>query len=99
MLSRSLALWLLVGVCVVPCSAAKWAREMFETTSHNFGTVAAGSKAEFAFELRNSYLWDVRVASVRSSCGCSDVRVTKKTLKTYETGAVVASRGSPSASA
>jgi hypothetical protein len=64
---------------------------MFETTSHNFGTVAAGAKAECAFRFTNKYLYDVRIARVRSSCGCSDVRVTKDALATYESSEVVAS--------
>ena len=50
-----------------------------------------GAKAEFAFKFTNKYLYDVHVARVRSSCGCSDVRVTKDSLATYESGEVVAS--------
>ena len=64
---------------------------MFEVTQHEFGTIAAGAKAEFAFKFTNKYLYDVHVARVRSSCGCSDVRVTKDSLATYESGEVVAS--------
>ena len=72
-------------------AAADWARDMFEVTQHEFGTIAAGAKAEFAFKFTNKYLYDVHVARVRSSCGCSDVRVTKDSLATYESGEVVAS--------
>ncbi len=72
-------------------SAADWSRDMFEVTQHEFGTIAAGAKAEFAFKFTNKYLYDVHVARVRSSCGCSDVRVTKDSLATYESGEVVAS--------
>lgn len=64
---------------------------MFEVTQHDFGTIAAGAKAEFAFKFTNTYLYDVHVARVRSSCGCSNVRVTKNSLATYESGEVVAS--------
>ena len=64
---------------------------MFEGTEHDFGTIAAGAKAEFAFKFTNKYLYDVHVARVRSSCSCSDVRVTKDSLATYESGEVVAS--------
>ncbi len=74
-----------------PLSAADWARDMFEVQQHDFGTIAAHAKAEFAFRFTNKYLHDVRVASVRSSCGCSDVRVTKNSLAAYESSEVVAS--------
>ena len=76
-----------------PCHAVAetWARKMFETTSHDFGTLARGSKAEFEFVFTNSYLGDVNVASVRSSCACAAVRVKEPLLKTYQKGAIVAS--------
>ena len=48
-------------------------------------------KAEFAFKFTNKYLYDVHVVRVRSSCSCSDVRVTKDSLATYESSEVVAS--------
>jgi hypothetical protein len=72
-------------------AAADWARDMFPTTEHDFGTIGAGSKAEFAFKFTNKYLYEVHVARVRSSCGCSDVRIGKDSLATYETGEIVAS--------
>jgi len=64
---------------------------VFEVTQHELGTIAAGAKAEFAFKFTNKYLYGVHVARVRSSCGCSDVRVTKDSLATYERGEVLAS--------
>jgi hypothetical protein len=63
---------------------------MFAVRSHDFGTIARGAKAEFAFELTNLYLEDVHIASVRSTCGCTTPRIEKDTLKTYEKGAIVA---------
>lgn len=70
--------------------AAEWAAKMFETTSHDFGGVARGSKVEFHFVFTNIYEEDVHVAAVRSSCGCTSVEVTKRDLKTWEKAAVVA---------
>ena len=49
----------------------EWAARMFESTEHNFGTVARGAKAEYEFVFSNIYLEDVHVASVRTSCGCT----------------------------
>jgi len=81
-----------VGLLVSPEAASgDWAGEMFEETKHDFGTIAVGAKAEFAFKFTNKYLYDVHVSRVRSSCGCSDVRVTKDTLATYESSEIVAS--------
>ncbi|HYW79361.1 MAG TPA: DUF1573 domain-containing protein [Thermoguttaceae bacterium] len=70
--------------------AQEWARKMFETTTHEFGSVARDAKVEHEFVLKNIYLEDIHVASVRSSCGCTTPRITKEWLKTYEKGAIVA---------
>ena len=69
----------------------QWAPGMFGTQSHDFGTIAAGAKAQFSFVVTNNYAKEVHIAAARSSCGCSDVRIDKPTLQTYETGAIVAS--------
>lgn len=73
-----------------PSSAQEWAKKMFTTTSHNFGSVARGAKAEFSFEFENLYEEDLHVASVRSSCGCTTPTITKRDLKTFEKSQVVA---------
>ncbi len=74
----------------VPCAAQEWADKMFTARSYDFGSIARGAKAEFAFELTNLYLEDVHIASVRVTCGCTTPRIEKDTLKTYEKGAVIA---------
>ena len=73
----------------VPCAAQEWADKMFTARSYDFGSIARGAKAEFAFELTNLYLEDVHVASVHTSCGCTTPRIEKDTLKTYEKGAII----------
>ena len=83
----------LAAVAALPsrCTAAsEWATKMFSTTSHNFGTVAKGSKTEFRFVFRNIYKEDLHVVGVRTSCGCTSPEVTVRDLKTNETGEVVA---------
>lgn len=67
-----------------------WAAKMFETTSHDFGTVARGAKAEFRFKLNNIYTEDVHIANVRTSCQCTTPTISQETLKTYEESAIVA---------
>ena len=71
-------------------SAQEWAQKMFSVTSHNFGTVAKGSKAEYRFTFRNLYKEDVHVSGVRTSCGCTTPTVSKSLLKTHETSEVLA---------
>ena len=70
--------------------AENWARKMFQETHHDFGTVSRNAKAEFAFVLENCYEEEIRIASVRSSCGCTTPVATKTTLTSWEKGEIVA---------
>lgn len=72
------------------CSAENWAEKMFSETNHDFRIVGRGTTAEHRFEFRNLYEEEVHVAAVRSSCGCTTPTVTKDTLATHETAAIVA---------
>jgi len=90
MFRKAAFLLLPVLLAATPVLGQDWARKMFTVTSHDFGSVARGAKAEFAFELSNIYLEDVHIASVRSSCGCTSARIENELLKTYESSAVVA---------
>ena len=90
---RCLSMLLIAGLTVStagPAEAQEWATKMFSVTSHNFGTVARGSKTEFHFTLRNLYKEPVHVVGVRTSCGCTSPVVTKHDLKTHEIGEVIA---------
>lgn len=69
-------------------AAQDWAVKMFAVTSHDFGVVARGAKAEFDFVLQNIYEEDVHIASVRSSCGCTQPKIMKDSLKTWEKSAI-----------
>ena len=80
-------LFLLAGS---PLVAQQWATRMFETTEHDFGTVARGAKVEYRFVLSNIFLEDVHVLDARSSCGCTSLRIENPSLKTYAQGAIVA---------
>jgi len=88
---KSLFTLLFLLLAASPAVAQEWARKMFETTSHNFGAIARGAKAEYEFVLSNIYIEDVHIAGVRSSCGCSRASIKKPLVKTYEKGAIVAS--------
>lgn len=94
---RGLA-WTLTRALIVAwtlCSAPAWgdedwARKLFSETSHDFRTVGRGANAEYHFAFRNPYKEEVRVASVRTSCGCTTPTVTKNLLASGETSTVVA---------
>ncbi|HVA44836.1 MAG TPA: DUF1573 domain-containing protein [Pirellulales bacterium] len=68
----------------------EWARKLFDVTSHDFGSVARGAKAEYRFKLTNIYLEDVHISGFRSSCGCTTPTISQELLKTYDEGYVVA---------
>jgi len=71
-------------------AAEGWGSAMFQEKKFDFGRVAIGSDAEHRFTVKNVYLEDVQLVAVRSSCGCTDVSLTQKTLKSLETAEVVA---------
>ncbi len=88
---------ILSGIAVILLSAStlpaqEWARNLFEVHEHDFGSVARGAKAEYAFVVTNNLQADVHIASVRTSCGCTTPYVLndRRTLKTYEKGAIMA---------
>jgi hypothetical protein len=81
-----LAVWS-VGTTV---SAQDWARDMFNHTSHDFGTVARGAKVEHRFTLENMYLEDAHIASAHVSCGCTSPEVPTQLIKTWDKAEVIA---------
>lgn len=66
-----------------------WAKKMFNTLSHDFGTVARGADTQYRFKIKNIYKQTVHVASVKTTCGCTAASPTQRTLKTFETADVV----------
>lgn len=87
---RALCTAVLLSALASPLGVAQeWATKMFPTSYHEFGTVARNAKAEFVFPITNSYVEDVHIAAVRSSCGCTTPTILKDTLKTYETGGLL----------
>lgn len=90
MIWKSVLATLLVLWLSTTGAAQEWARKMFQTTSHDFGTVARDAKAEFEFVFTNLYVEDVHIADARPSCTCTEVSIKNAWLKTYERGAIVA---------
>ena len=71
-------------------AAESWGAAMFQEKRFDFGRVAIGSDAEHRFVIKNVFQEDVRLVSVRSSCGCTEPSLTKKLLTSLETAEVVA---------
>lgn len=73
---RALAFWLLwFGSSVASAPAQSWVESVFPETSHDFGTVARGSKVKHAFKLINATESTLHIASWKTKCGCTDVRI------------------------
>jgi hypothetical protein len=87
---RSAVLLTLALASAVAAASDDWAKEMFDKTNFDFGSVARGAKVEHRFNLENIYLEDAHIAWVRASCGCTTPTITKQTLKTWEKSQVVA---------
>lgn len=85
-----LAFSLIVPALADNASAEGWADKMFTEKFHDFRIVGRGTKTEYHFEFTNPYQEDVHVKSVSTSCGCTTPSVSTETLKTHETGAVIA---------
>lgn len=72
------------------CRADAWVTKMLQETEHDFGTVARGADTVFKFPIKNIYKQDIQLTDVRSSCGCTSPKLEQTTLKTGETGHIVA---------
>src|SRR5208337_5641076 len=82
--------WLLAALIADRAWAQDWARDMFDHTSYDFGTVARGAKVEHAFGVENIYLEDAHIESAQASCGCTTPEVPVEILKTWKKAYVVA---------
>ena len=65
MVRKTVLSLLLTVLCGSPLIAEGWAEKMFDSTRHDFGSVARDAKAEFRFVLTNIYVEDVHIAGVR----------------------------------
>ncbi len=63
---------------------------MFKEVSHDFGNVAKNSKAEYRFEIENPFNEEITIAKAETSCHCTEVSLTKTTLKSREKGELIA---------
>ena len=58
-----------------PAEGQNWTDVVFPERSHDFGTVARGSKVRHSFKLVNSTSQEIHIASWKTKCGCTDVKI------------------------
>jgi hypothetical protein len=90
LLSLLIAMTAMQAISTTHAFADQWAQKLFTETHHDFGTVSRNAKTEHSFVIENCFEEDVHIASIRSSCGCTTPVLTKKTLKSWEKGEVIA---------
>ena len=83
---RNILLTTLILTTASVAHAQKWAADMFDETTHDFGVVARGAVVKHSFTMTNVYLEDAHISSVRTSCNCTSpsAEFTKRTLKTWD---------------
>jgi len=82
--------WVILLLTALNGQGQQWASKMFDSSSFDFGSLARGAKAVHRFQIKNIYEETVHIAGVRSSCGCTTPTVVHPTIKTFETGEIVA---------
>ena len=61
---------------------------VFTTDSYDFGTIKAGEKVKFSFEVKNDGNDDLIIRKTKASCGCTASKPEKSTLKKGETSKI-----------
>ena len=77
----------------VSAQELSWAQKMFEKKIFeqprlDLGVVARGADFNYYIKVKNIYKEDVHVVDVKTSCGCTDAKIDKDLLKTYDTGLI-----------
>ena len=76
--------------CCCTAQAQSWADSMFTIKSHDFGSVPLLSDTQYSFKFHNTSKQDVHIASVSSSCTCTDASAPVRTIKSGEKGEIIA---------
>ena len=58
----------------------------FDTTEHDFGTIATGDKVEYLFNFKNTGTADLIITNAVGSCGCTIPEYPKVPIKPGESG-------------
>jgi hypothetical protein len=60
--------------------AQDWVGSVFPDRTHDFGTVAKGSKLRHSFKVTNSTNSTIHIASYATKCGCTEVKIGADTI-------------------
>lgn len=79
---RIIASWAVWALVALPAAAQaqSWVESVLPERSFDAGSVARGSKVRHTFRLVNRLDREVRIASWKTKCGCTDVRVGSKVI-------------------
>jgi hypothetical protein len=67
---------------------------VFETESHDFGTVSEGTQATYEFKFTNIGKEPLVISNVQASCGCTTPKWTNEPIAPGKTGTITASYNS-----
>lgn len=82
--SRAVALLLLVAGTSATAQELNWAEKMFSELKHDFGVVARGADVRHQIVITNLYEEDIEITNVGTTCGCTAARPDRNRLKTHE---------------
>ncbi len=81
--------FLVATLCGPAANAQEWARKMFRETAHDFGTVAAGARAEHRFVATNLFKETIHIQHASANCECVRTVVTKPVLRSRESAEII----------
>lgn len=61
-------------------TAQDWVPAVFPNKTHDFGTVAKGSKLRHSFKVVNSTDKEIHISGYRTKCGCTEVKIGADTI-------------------
>jgi hypothetical protein len=70
-----LTVWFGLTTSAAQASQSDWVTVVFPERAYDFGTVARGSQLRHTFPVVNKTGSEIRIASSRPKCGCTDVRI------------------------
>lgn len=83
-----IALFLLAFIGIGGLQAQAQAQIQFDQMTHDFGTLEEGAKATHVFQFSNTGQAEVRLHSVKASCGCTTPSWTREPVKPGERGRI-----------
>lgn len=100
-LNRLLVIFILFGLMLVSCSSGTpkalstgksdesgVAKFVFSEEIHNFGSLNAGELVSYTFIFRNEGTKTLIITGVDSGCGCTEVKIARKSIAPGEEGKI-----------